>query len=849
MITALAFVMALQTPAVPPVVPHEFEADRKPTFSTGGNVLFRHARILTATGSSLDDSDLLVQNGKIAGLGKSLNAPAGVKVVDLTGKTLTPGLVDAHSHRGADDINEVAAISAEVRMQDMINADQEGVYQALTVGITSGLLLHGSANPIGGQSIVVRHKYRRSPSEVIFPGAPRMIKFALGENVKGWGGARYPNTRMGVETVYRRALTDAKDYMAAWDAYKASPTTAPPRRDLRLETLADILRGKIRVQCHSYRQDEMLMMVRLSQEFGFNLTLQHALESYKIAPELAKAKVPVSIFSDGFAYKLEVVDSMPMAAALLDEAGVLVSINTDTFSGPAPLAQDAAKTIRYGVSPNRALQMITINAAKELGIDQRVGTIEVGKDADLAVWDGTPLSSYAKCVMTFIEGEAYFERRDAFKVDPSAVKPKDPVAKAFDPDRVMHPKPSNKYLVAGATVHPVSGPVLTNANVLIENGLIKAVGAVSEGGAVTVDGRGLHVYPGFIDAGSKLGLTEIGQVNQATDARELGEFTPDLKAAIAVNPQSVHFPKVRYNGITTAVVYPTSGLIAGQSGIIRTIGSTNEDMTLNGAFSLRVEVAEGLSDDELATLSASDRDERLDGIKRRRQVIVDYFEGARRYFAAKASGASIPTDSKLESLWPYLAGERPVTFNVDSVDAINWVLETSRNLKLMPIIEGGRDAWKVGPALKAARVPVLLTPPVGQCPSEDPSPSAFDPYDTNLAGAALLHRAGVKFAFKSDDWESAMNLPYRVGRSAGFGLSHDAAIRALTLDAAEILGLGNKLGSLQKGKVANLIVTDGDPLEVTTSLRYLFIDGKPVRLESHYTDLYRQYRARIRKSH
>lgn len=848
MITALAFVAALQTTTQTVDYPRELEADRRPTFTTGGNVLFRHARILTATGSDLDDTDLLVQNGRIAAIGKSLTAPAGIKTLDLKGKTITPGLVDAHSHRAADDINEISAISAEVRMQDMINADQDGVYQALTVGITSGLLLHGSANPIGGQSIVIRHKYRRSPSEVIFPGAPRMIKFALGENVKGWGGARYPNTRMGVETVYRRAFNDAKDYIAAWDAYKANPTTAAPRRDLRLEALADILRGNIRVQCHSYRQDEMLMMVRLSQEFCFNLTLQHALESYKIAPELAKAKVPVSIFSDGFAYKLEVVDSIPMAAAILDEAGVLVSINTDTFSGTAPLAQDAAKAIRYGVTPDRALRMITINAAIELGIQGRVGTVEVGKDADLAVWDGTPLSSYAKCLMTFIEGEAYFERRDAYKVDSASVKPVDPVSIAFDPDRVTLPKPSSKYLITGATVHPVSGPVLTNANVLIENGLIKAVGSVSEGGAVTVDGRGLHVYPGFIDAGSKLGLTEIGQVNQATDARELGEFTPDLKAVIAVNPQSVHFPKVRYNGITTAVVYPSSGLFAGQSGILRTIGSTNEDMTLNAAFSLRIEVAEGLSADELATLSASDRDEKLDAIKRRRQVIVDYFEGARRYFAAKASGGAIPTDSKLESLRPYLAGERPVTFYVDGVDAINWVLETARNLKLTPIIEGGRDAWKVGPALKAARVPVLLTPPVGQCPSEDPSPTAFDPYDTNLAGAALLHRAGVKFAFKSDDWESAMNLPYRVGRSAGFGLSHDAAIRALTLDAAQILGLGDKLGSLQPGKIANVIVTDGDPLDVTTSLRYLFMDGKPVRLESHYTDLYRQYHARNKKT-
>ncbi|RYF97142.1 MAG: amidohydrolase, partial [Caulobacteraceae bacterium] len=360
---------------------------------------------LTVTKGFLDGADVLIQNGKIVAVGMNLAAPAGVRVIDATGRFVTPGIVDAHSHRGVDDINEIDAISAEVRIADVINPDQIGVYNSLASGITTQLTLHGSANPIGGQSTIIKSKWRRPPEEFVFPGAPREIKFALGENPTGWGGARYPGSRMGVETVYRRAFHDARDYTKRWDDYRAQAgdaKVAPPRKDLRLEALAAILRGDIRVQCHGYRQDEILMMVRLSQEFGFNLTVQHGLEAYKIAPELAAAKIPVSIFGDAFAYKLEVIDSMPMASTILDKAGVLVSVNTDTLGGPVPLTLDAAKAIRYGTSPDRALRMITINPAIELGVANRVGSIEVGKDGDLAIWDGHPLSVYTKCAMTLI---------------------------------------------------------------------------------------------------------------------------------------------------------------------------------------------------------------------------------------------------------------------------------------------------------------------------------------------------------------------------------------------------------------------------------------------------------------
>lgn len=845
-----AFLLAL---GQSPTRPSEFEAQRKPSFTTGGSVLIRNGRLLTVTQGFLDGADILVRDGRIAAIGKNLTVPTGVKVIDATGKFVTPGLVDAHSHRGADDINEADTVSAEVRMTDVLNPDQDSLYHAVASGITTGLLLHGSANPIGGQSVVIKHKWKARPDQVIFPGAPRMIKFALGENVKqsGWQDRepRFPATRQGVEATYRRAFTDARDYMKRWDAYEKhrnDPKVALPRRDLRLETLADILKGKIHVQCHSYRQDEIMMMVRLSQEFGFNLTLQHALEAYKVAPELAAAKIPVSIFGDGYAYKLEVIDSMPMASTILDRAGVLVSVNTDTGDGVAPLNLDAAKAMRYGTSPERALRMITINPAMELGIQDRVGSLEVGKDGDLAIWDGHPLSTYAKCTMTFIEGEPIFERRDAFKVDKRSMATSAVAAKPFDPDANPLPPAAKGYLIVGATVHPISGPEQKNSTVLIENGKIVAVGAKVEmgPGTVRVDGKGLHVWPGLIDAGSQLGLIEIGQVPSATDERENGDFQPDLRSANAVNPESIQFPKVRYNGVTEALVYGSAGVVSGQSGIVKTLGTTVAGMRIEELAGLDVMVPEGIPAQYRAYFSPEEIEKREASLKEQRAKLRAYFESAKRYLEARNAGDSRTTDTKLDAFAPYLEGKKPVLFHAGNEEAIRWSVKFAKSMGLKGVLMGGAEAWKVASLLKENGFAVVATPPAGECPSAD-TPGEFDPYDTPMAQASVLADAGVRFAFASNGWETAMNLPYRVGRMCAFGLSHDAAMRALTLDAAKIFGIDDRYGSLEPGKIANVIVTDGDPLEVTTRLRYIFIDGQPVPLESRYTDLYRKYMGRV----
>lgn len=385
-----------------------------------GDLLIKNATVMTATKGTLDATDILVQGGKIARIGKGLTAAAGVRTIDATGKFVTPGIIDAHSHTMLSAINEGSlAVTSMTRVRDMLLPDNIAVYRALAGGVTAALLLHGSANPIGGQSSTVKFKYGRPVEEFPIEGAPLGIKFALGENVKRSSfnpqpgqTFRYPRTRMGTMEVIRDAFVRAREYKQAWDDYRAKKTRTQPRKDEELEPLVEILEGKRKVHCHGYRSDEHLNIMRVAEEFGFKIgTLQHGLEAYKIAPEIAKHGAGVSIFTDNWSYKLEAYDAIPYNAFILWKNGVNVSINSDSNERMRRLNLDAAKVMKYGGVPEQdALKMITINPAMQLGIDNRTGSIEVGKDGDLVIWSGHPFSSFSVVEATLIEGDVYFDR-------------------------------------------------------------------------------------------------------------------------------------------------------------------------------------------------------------------------------------------------------------------------------------------------------------------------------------------------------------------------------------------------------------------------------------------------------
>jgi imidazolonepropionase-like amidohydrolase len=391
-------------------------------FAQTGNLLIKGGTVITITKGTLESTDVLIKDGKISQVGKNIAPPAGYTVIDATGQFVMPGIIDAHSHAGLDAINEATSpVTAEVFTGDAVNPFQIGLYRALGGGVTTIHAMHGSANAIGGQCETLKLRYGSTDPEALkMEGAPRTIKFALGENptrVHGAGNSIVPRTRMGVEFVIREAFTEAKAYQQKWDTYNASKNQkgfrgAPPVYNLRLETLAAILRGEIIVHCHSYRADEIYMLLNVCEDFGIKrLVFQHVNEGFKVAPELAAYGAMASVFADWWAYKFEVYYSTAYNAAILTKNGVTTSINSDDGELMRHLYHEAAKTQKYGdLSDDEALALITINPAKQLGVENRIGSIEAGKDADIVIFKNHPLSVYGVPMKTIVDGIVRFDR-------------------------------------------------------------------------------------------------------------------------------------------------------------------------------------------------------------------------------------------------------------------------------------------------------------------------------------------------------------------------------------------------------------------------------------------------------
>src|SRR5436190_5490881 len=386
-----------------------------------GSVLIKNGTVLTITKGNLETTDVLIKDGKISQIAKGIAAPAGTTVIDATGLFVMPGIIDAHSHIALDAINEgTNAITPEVYTGDALNPFQMSIYRALAGGCTISHALHGSANSIGGQSQTIKHRYGIfDPEGLKMEGAPRTIKFALGENPTNGGRSDdlQPQSRMGVEFVIRQAFSEAKQYQQRWDTYNKNKQVkgfrgAPPAYSLRYQTLSDLLQGKIILHCHSYRADEINMVLRVCKDFGIKrLVFQHANEAFKVAPELAAQGAMASVFADWWQYKLEVYFSTAYNAAILTRNGVVTSINSDSPDLIRHLYHEAGKTQKYGgLSDDEALALITINPAKQLGIENRVGSLEVGKDGDIAIFKNHPLSIYGVPQYSIVDGIVRFDR-------------------------------------------------------------------------------------------------------------------------------------------------------------------------------------------------------------------------------------------------------------------------------------------------------------------------------------------------------------------------------------------------------------------------------------------------------
>ena len=392
------------------------------------SILFTNGNIIMVEGETIKGGDILLKGSKIAKIGKGLKGDAQTEVVDLGGKWVMPGIIDSHAHIAIEGgVNEGGnLITSEVDIKDVIWSEDMNIFYALTGGVTTIHTMHGSANSIGGRGIVLKLRWGKSAEEMIFKEAPPTLKWALGENPKqsnffAIGPARYPKTRMGVEASIRREFEKAKDYMQSWQDYNAAaqlakkkkmPAPLPPKKDFRLDVIADTLEGKYWIRCHAYQAEEMLSIMKLCDEYGVKLVcFEHGLEGYRITNELVNYGVAVSTFADYWSYKWEAFKTMPHAVALMAQRGVLTAVNSDDAERMRRLFHDAAKAMRFGgLSEIEALKTITLNPAIIMGIDKRTGTLAEGKDGDLAIFSHHPFDPYTICEITVVDGEIVFNR-------------------------------------------------------------------------------------------------------------------------------------------------------------------------------------------------------------------------------------------------------------------------------------------------------------------------------------------------------------------------------------------------------------------------------------------------------
>ncbi len=832
--------------------------------------------VWTAAGQVLENVSIVVRDGVIREIGPNVSVPRGATVIDGAGLTAIPGIVDEHSHTAMDrSTNEgTTPVSAEVRVLDALDPTSMNIYRALSGGVTTALILHGSANPIGGQAAIIKMRWGMDdPEQLLVEGAPKIIKFALGENVtrknfRSQGRARFPQSRAGVESFYDQAFTAAQEYRQAWADYRKNPKAypVPPRRDLRLETLVDVMEGQIRVHAHSYRSDEIVMLMRVAERYGFKIdAFTHVLEGYKVADELAAHGAGASSFSDWWAYKLEAYDAIPYNATIMHRHGVLTSLNSDIPWLQTFMVYEFNKPVKYGgLSKEESLRMLTLYPAQQLHIADKVGSLEVGKQADIVLLNGDPFNSYSRVEKTIVDGIVYYDlARDAeLRGEPVNPLPEPrPTPVATNPTVAMASATSTAARTAGdgsnggtaaaapstalvgGTVHPVSGPEIADGAVLISGGRVAYVGSGAgldlPADAEVIDVAGKHVYPGMIDPMTQVGMIEIGQVAASRDDREGGKYNPHLNALWGVHPHSVEIGVTRANGITAVLSVPETGVIQGSGAVVQLNGDTPERMRIaeRAALVVNFPSPKGKTWEE-PKLEGDDLEE-----------LLQLFERAVAFAAAPTHNddPTAPFDGNdrmreramLEAMVPAVTGAAPVFFRVRRERDIRTLFMFLDEFpEVRAVIVGGDHAYKVATELAERQIPVVVGSALR------PTMDSEDPISAGWENARILHAAGVKIAFSTQDYANVRNLPYHAARAVAFGLPQEVALRAVTLAPAEILGLGSQMGSLEVGKRADLIVTDGDPLQIVTNVERAFIGGEEVSLESKHTRLYKEFKDR-----
>jgi imidazolonepropionase-like amidohydrolase len=855
--------------------------------------VIRNATILTAAGPAIERGAILLQNGKIVSVGPTVNAPADAVAIDASGKWVTPGVIDTHSHLGvyaapgieslADGNEMTNPNTAEVSSEHAIWPQDPQFDLALAGGVTTMHILPGSGNLFGGRSVTVKNVPARTADAMKFPGAPYGLKIACGENpMRVYGGRNtFPSTRMGNVAGYRKAWQSATEYRERWRAWKAggSDPTKRPDRNLQLETLMGVLDGEIRIQNHCYRADEMATMIDISKEFGFKIaSFHHAVEAYKVRDLLVANDICASMWADWWGFKLEAYDGIKENIALVHDAGGCAIVHSDSADGIQRLNQEAAKAMRAGreagiaLGPADAVKWLTINPAKALGIEKVTGSLEPGKNADVVIWSGDPFSAYAHAEKVFIDGAQVFDRSDTSRLPRSdfqlgllpppgaspaasappaaAAAPRGPVPAAAltsapasraagrtGPSAQTAPPPPAEgpaIAIVNAHVMPVSGPAIERGTIVIRGGRIAAVGAgvAVPPGARTIDAAGKIVTPGLIDSGIQTGVVEIpvsaeGTADEnTTDARVSAAFN----VIDAFNGNTTLIPVTRVEGITRALVTPggTNNVLVGQGAVMDFTGAQipiSVTRAPAAMVALLGEQGAGVAGGSRAT-----------AMLRLREILQDAQDYALNRTAFNTAQRRDYSRSRLdlEALQPVLKGQIPLAVQANRASDLLAAMRLADEFKLRLVLLGGAEGWMVAEQLARAKIPVVVKP-LTDIPS-------FDSLGATLENAARLARAGVTVALASFDTQNARNLRQETGNAIANGMARDAALEAVTLTPARLWGVADRVGSIDAGKDADLVIWSGDPFELTAGAEHVFIKGVEVPSDTRQKELLKKYR-------
>ena len=861
------------------------------------STLITGARLILVSAPSIDRGWIHLENGNIKNFGSGTAPEIKVdQIIDAEGKIITPGIIDTHSHMGVyphpgvgahEDGNEmISPNTADVWAENSFWPQDPSLWRALSSGITTIQVLPGSANLFGGRSFTAKMRPRISAREMRFVGAPQGLKMACGENPKRvYGEKGGPQTRMGNVAGYNKAYREAFEYHQSWIKYdrdlahwnqrnedaqaleaeakedklkEIGDAPTPPKFEAKLETLRKVITGEILVHIHCYRADEMALMIDLATKYGFKIrSFHHAVEAYKIAELLAEHETGVSTWADWWGFKMEAYDATSANAAITQKYGVKTIIHSDSAEDIRHLNHEVAKVIKAGkdlgikTTEQQAMAWITLNAAWALGIEEEVGSIDKGKHADLVIWDRHPLSIYAKPDQVMIDGYIVFDREKEivptsdFEVGNRKIGLGTRKNKAPHEDRTLkliseeHSKPSQKvsqdFIIQNVTLLKSNGQKVTDQDVLISKGKIKAIkkGLKNTKGSSLIDGSGKILTPGLFESASYLGLMEVASVSSTRNIFDSESvLSPALDTHYAFNSQTSRIPLERSYGVIYNMAIPGGGMLAGQGFFFKLSDNPKETViprkAMAGSVSAHIKDAFGDHYSKVWQALYSFVDETL-FLKKN---LINYNKGDLRELSFPAY--------QLQAFQPVLDGKMPLILNADSYDEISNLITFARNMKkrkinLKVILLGGAESWMLAKELKALDIPVILN-------ATNQTVYSFSHMQSRDDLAAALAEQGVKIALTVHEWST---FPQRIRQSAGMavanGLSYEEAISSITINPAKIYGLESEFSKLESKENATFILWNADPLEPLANPERIWIDGNEINLDNRQLKLARKY--------